>query len=347
MKTYKLIIGLALIFCFTAHQAIAEEFTKEIKKEFNVNSDALLKVKNKYGTIKCENWNKNVISIEVEIIVIASSDNKAEKMFNNIGINISGSKSLVKAITEYEGGSIFKNANIQINYYINMPKTLNVDIYQKYGSLFIEEVTGIAKLGIKYGALQAEILTNEKNEVYSAYSKATFDKFNSGIIDIQYSELSIDECKKIDLTTKYSSISIDEAEFINMESAYDNVSIDQISVIKNLSKFSNFSIDDISTSLSFELQYGNLEVDNIAPDFKMIKIENNYAGVELGISSNASYKLDADVKYGNIDLPESISNIDIKKISHTQKSYIGTVGKNNNPKSTVYIRSKHCSTSLY
>ena len=347
MKTFKLIIGLAVIFCLTSYQTNAEEFTKKIKKEFNINSDALLKVKNKYGTIKCENWDKNVISIEVLIKIKTSSQQKAEKIFDNIKINISGSKSIVEAITEYEGGSIFNNTDIQIDYFINMPKTLNVDIYQKYGSLFIEEVTGIAKLGIKYGTLQAETLSNKKNEVYSAYSKVTLDEFNSGKIDIQYSELAIDECDEIALTSKYSTISIDEAEFIELVSAYDNVSIDQVSAIKNSSKFSNFSIDDVFSSLSFELKYGNLEVDNIASDFKKIEIDNHYASAELGISQEASYKLDAEVKYGSIDYPKSNSNIKMNKISHTQKSYTGTVGKNKNPTSTVYIRSKNCSTSLF
>lgn len=347
MKTFKLLFGLTLIFCLTSFQTFADEFTKEIEKEFKVDSDALLKVKNKYGTIICKNWDQNKVSIKVEIKVEASSEKKAQKMFENIDINISGSKNLIEAITEYDGGSIFKSSHIQINYYINMPKTLNVDIYQKYGSLYIEDVSGVAKLGIKYGSLQAATLSNSKNEIYSAYSNASVDDFNSGIIDIQYSELSIDECKKILFSSKYSAVEIDEAEVIDMTSAYDDITIDQVVSITNISKFSNFSIDDLVSSLDFKLNYGNLEVDNVSPDFKKITIENNYAGAEFGISSDASYNLDADVKYGSIDYPESKSNINIKKHSHTQKSYIGTVGKDTNPTSTVIVRSKNCNTNLY
>ena len=47
-------------------------YTKEktIKKEFDVNSDALFKVKNSYGNLNITSWNENKVMIEVHLSLI-------------------------------------------------------------------------------------------------------------------------------------------------------------------------------------------------------------------------------------------------------------------------------------
>mgnify|MGYP003655960268 FL=1 len=40
---------------------------KTIKKEFNVNANALLKINNSYGNLNITSWNENRVVIEVHI----------------------------------------------------------------------------------------------------------------------------------------------------------------------------------------------------------------------------------------------------------------------------------------
>ena len=43
------------------------EKTKKIKKEYNVNANALLRINNKYGNVDVISWDQNRIEIEVTI----------------------------------------------------------------------------------------------------------------------------------------------------------------------------------------------------------------------------------------------------------------------------------------
>jgi len=89
MKTLKISLLVLLLGAFVGSQAIAkEEFTKKISKSYDVNKEATLAIKNKFGKIHCQNWDKNSISIEVTITLEASSQEKANKYFDRINIEV-------------------------------------------------------------------------------------------------------------------------------------------------------------------------------------------------------------------------------------------------------------------
>ena len=56
----------------------AHEKSKTIKKEFDVNSDALLRINNKYGNVETISWDQNRVEIEVTITVSGNNESKVE-----------------------------------------------------------------------------------------------------------------------------------------------------------------------------------------------------------------------------------------------------------------------------
>ncbi len=349
MKKIKLFIGLAIVLSLITYNVKAgkEKFVKKINNEYAINKDALLSVSNKYGDINCINWDKNVIAIDVTITVVARNKEKADDIFDRINIKISGSKSKVEAVTEISNSSCsWDNGKFTIDYDIKMPKTVNLDILNKYGCIFIEEVTGETDITIKYGDLQVEKLLNENNNITVKYSNASFDFLEAGKLEIKYSDLEIDHSNKLNIETRFSDVKIDNTGYISFDSGYDDVEIDKVSEIYNESKFSSFEINRLIKNLDFNIEYGGCTVDNVLAGFNEIKIISKYANVELDINSEASYYLEADVKYGNLDYPESNSNVTKNKISHVANKYEGTVGSNKNPKSKVIVNCTHGNVSL-
>lgn len=350
MKKISLFIGLAIVLSLITYNVNAskEEFVKKISKEYTVNKDALLSVSNKYGDVNCFNWGKNVIAIDVTITVVANNREKADDFFDRINIKISGSKNKVEAITEIEKiSSSWCNGKFSIDYDIKMPKTINLDILNKYGSIFIEEVTGETDITIKYGDLQVEKLLNENNNITIKYSKASFDFLEAGKLEIKYSDLNINKSKTLNLLSKYSDIEIDEAVFITFNSGYDDIEIDEVNEIENESKFSNFKIDHLYKKMDFCMEYGGCSIENISANFDEIKIKSTYTDLELGIDSEASYFLEASIKYGNLMYPKSISNVNKTKISFSEYKYDGYVGSNKNTGSKVIIEAKYRNVCLY
>ena len=103
MKTiYKFLPVLLLIFILFQGKASAyDESSKVIKKEYTVNPDAQVLLENKFGQIHCNNWDKNMVSIEIRITVGASSPEKAQKLLDLVTIVSEGTPSNVQIRTVF------------------------------------------------------------------------------------------------------------------------------------------------------------------------------------------------------------------------------------------------------
>ncbi len=81
------------------------EKTKTIKKEFDVNADALLTIKNKYGNVDVISWDQNRVEIEVTITVSGNDESKVIDRLSKINVNFENSRSAVSAKTSIENSS--------------------------------------------------------------------------------------------------------------------------------------------------------------------------------------------------------------------------------------------------
>ncbi|HTX87457.1 MAG TPA: hypothetical protein VMC08_00580, partial [Bacteroidales bacterium] len=112
------------------------------------------------------------------------------------------------------------------------------------------------------------------------------------------------------------------------------------------SKFSDISIGKIDKSLSLDISYGDCEVDQIPPDFTSIRIRNRFGQVSLGIDDQASYTLSAVLQFCDLDYPKSKAHMTDVNEEPTSKSFKGTIGPDQHPKSTVTIDSQYGGVSL-
>lgn len=349
---YKVLLSLTLLqlIVFTAYSAPAEEFSKKIKKEFDINSDALLRLNSKYGKIDCKNWDKNIISIEVTIEVEAANKEKADEIFEKINIDVKGTESIVEATTVFDKSvfSLIKNkkSKLKVNYEIFFPKTISLDILHKYGELFVADVNGKAMLELSYGTININEINANNNSLQVAYCKGSIGEFGGGDINIKYSTLHLDECLDANINSKYSTLLIDEADYLIFDSGYDQIKIDEIKKLNVKSQFSGFEIDELEKRLEIDIAYGSFGIDEISADFEEITIKNSYANVKLGINEDASYFLYAELKYGSLKFTENDEYLSKQIVSSTSSLYEGRIGKDKNTTSKVTIKSKHAKVSI-
>ena len=75
---------------------------KNIKKSFNVSSNATLKVDNSFGNVNIITWDENRVEFDITIKVSGNDDDKVEERLEGIDIEFSSSSNLVSAITKIE-----------------------------------------------------------------------------------------------------------------------------------------------------------------------------------------------------------------------------------------------------
>ncbi len=326
----------------TAH----DDFLKVIKKEYTINPDAKLIIDNKFGEVHCDNWEKNSISIEVIITVEALNESAAARILDKISIVINGSLSQVEARTVFAEGDFHGKNRIHIDYKIHMPVSINLDLTNKFGDIYINELGGTGKIDLSYGNMEVNKLTNSDNLLNIKFSKANIASIRGAVLTLKYSDIQIEYAGSLRMDSKYSTI--DAAQVISITGSYEGgkLNMESSTAVDSKSKFSDLNITRISKSLTLDLQYGNCDVHEMPADFTNISILNKYGNVSIGISKEASYNLDADLKFCDLDFPEDKANLTRKVVTNTTKSYKATVGKDVNPSARVTIQSEYGNVSL-
>lgn len=341
-----LIALLSVVFFSVETVARSEDYTKTFKEEYKVNKDAELHVSNKFGEVICRNWNEDKVSIEVTITVDASSDSKAQKVLDRIDVKLSGNASKVEGITVFEEGKDFGNVDFSIDYMIMLPKSMSVNIENKFGNIALDEVDGKALIDIAYGAVEANALNNTSNKLFVKFSEVNIEYAKEAWGEIVYSEFDIEGSDNLDLNTKFSEIDIENAGKLKILSQYDDYSIERSGPVECEAKFTDIQFERLDGSFNFDLQYGDLEVENVARVEGRNEIRNSFCDVSLGIENGASFYVDAEVKFGSMDYPENNTEISHTEEGYTTNVYKGTFGRKASESNMLYIRTKNASVKF-
>ncbi|MCX6284350.1 MAG: DUF4097 family beta strand repeat-containing protein [Bacteroidetes bacterium] len=328
--------------------ASINEYTRVIKKEFNVNPDAQLNVSNKFGGIHCSNWDKNLVGIDVKVVVDAPNDDAAAKILEKINVNFSNSASLVEATTVFDEMNTSGKNRFQVEYTINLPASMSLDLSNKFGDITINEVSGKAKINLSYGSLDVNKLNNSDNLIDLKFcGSAKVRSITGAVVNLKYSTLDIDYAGSLRLDSKYSNLNANKIIAMNVSFEGGAVDIKNTSTMDSRCKFSDLDIDRVEQSLSLDIQYGSCSVRNVGPDFTNISIKNKYADVDVRLPESAVYNLDAALKYCELSFSENNSNLNYRSVSPTSSEYRGVVGsKDAKPKANVVVRSDYGSVSL-
>ena len=325
-----------------------DEFTKKVSKSFDVNKDATLTVKNKFGKVHCENWDKNSISIEVTITVQASNQEKANKYFDKIKIDITGTNSLVTAITSMEDNLFDKGNNeLSIDYMIQMPATVNVELNNKFGDIIVSEIGGTSKINLGYGTIDIKKLSGSTNALDIEFSDGYIGYIKSANLDLKYSELKVDEIADMNAESKFSELNIGKIDVLTIESGYDDDFIGSVRNIDVEADFSDVEIRNLEQTLTANFDYGELKVKEVGKAFKLIDITNSFSDANIGFNPEASYRINATVKMGDFSYPQDRAKLSVVEMSYTSSKYEGLVGGNSDTQSKVMIDSQNSGATLY
>src|SRR5210317_1002942 len=183
----------------------AHEETKTITKEFDVNSDAVLNISNKYGNVDIASWNENRISIIVTITVKGNKESKVLERIDKIDVEFDASRSAVTAKTKIGKTSSWgwgnnNNLSMEINYLVKMPVSNSLNVSNDYGAIFLDDLDGSANISCDYGKINIGELRNMRNNINMDYTnKSTIEYLKNGSINADYSTLHIEKGGNMDL----------------------------------------------------------------------------------------------------------------------------------------------------
>ena len=324
---------------------------KVIKKDFPVSASTRLELSNKYGNVDIVNTSEQHLTIEVNIKVNVRDKDRAEALLNSVEIKITQEGDVIKAATELQDdfSKLFRGFNtgdggLEINYTVTMPKTLPLNISNKYGNVFVDELTSTSILDIKYGKLTANKILHDGKEpltkIYLSYSDGTIQETRWVELDIKYSKITIASSKALAIMSKYSKVFVTNGSSIVSESKYDTYEIGKLNNFITTAAYGHFTIAELSGKLQLDTKYTDVIVDKISSGFENIKISNSYGTYKLGIDPAANYKINGYSKYCNIIYPEN--NARVNRFNENNEFKVnGVIGSSSNPTAEVSVNSSY------
>ena len=350
---------LALPITVTAHPNLGGwkgKYTKEktIKKEYNVNSDALLKVKNSYGNLNITSWDQNKVMIEVHIKTNGNNEERVQERLDEIDVDFENSSSMVSAITRFGdrdrnwGWKWGKrnNVNVQVNYTIKLPVKNSVHLNNDYGNIYLDRVDGHAKISCDYGKMEIGELRGRNNELRFDYtSRSTFEYVNSAEINADYSGFTIEKAGNLVVKADYTNAVIGEMENLDYSSDYGSMEVGKVNNVQGNGDYIGIKLGEVHGNVDVTADYGSIKISKMAADAGNININTDYTGIKIGYDPQYYFDFEINTEYAGVSGKDDFE-INISKEKSSERYYRGYHGKANSG-NKVYISSEYGGITFY
>ncbi len=330
-----------------ANEGSKPDFKKNISKEFNISANGKVDLTNQYGRIDVKTWDQNKVKIDVTITVVARTESDAEKIFDRIKIEFANSADLVEAQTVFDKQkkdwwNENTKAEFKIDYLVQMPKSCNLDLSNKYGYVHIAEIDGAADIEVNYGDLTMDGVNNDC-KISLGYGNGTIVKTKHTEIDIKYSHIKVNKATGVEVNSRYSQVYIDEAMDVSStskydsyrlgnlrelknEGKYDNFEIRNIDLLSADSQFSDFEVENLKNIGSFSMTYGKLAIKNLRKNFTSLQLKGKYTDFKITPEQGADYAIDIEANFADVKYPVdlAVTSKEKKNTSHKVKGYVGS-----------------------
>jgi hypothetical protein len=305
--------------------------TKAYTKTYSIDGNDKLSIKNSFGKININVWNKNEIKVDVEIKAYADDDDKAKELLDQVNIKDSKGSDSVTFVTNIGDSDHSNNwtgtrttngktsvRSTIVNYTVYMPAKNALSISNTFGAITLPEFGG--KLNIKntFGSFTAKALTNPDNVIKLTYCTADIESLTGSTLAVSFGSLNLDAADKLDANIQFSAAKIGK----------------------------------ISNSGKIKLSYGDgLQIGDLANNLKTLNINASFAPVKLSslANDNADFEVITGMGAGftynnNVYLNK---NTDESSPYHysLSKTYKGKIGKGNTDK-VITIKSSYGSVKF-
>jgi len=336
------------------------EKTKNVSKTYQVSTNTILNLENKYGNIDIVTWDRNTIDIDVKITVSGNNQDKIQSRLDQVQIEFSKRNNQVYATTHLRkeksnswlSVSLFSwssssNTSLEINYTVKMPKNNDLNVTNDYGSISLDDLDGKANINCDYGKILIGNLNNSSNIININYTNhSVIDYINNGEINADYSGFTVEKANNIKLQADYTSSKIEFVKSLQYNCDYGSVKVEEANVIDGHGDYLSVRIGKISTSIDLDSSFGSIKIASVKKGFKFIKINTDYTGVKVGVDKEISCQIYANASYGSIKYYGDLFTFNKIKEKSNYKEYVGYF-QNENSSAEINVSTEYGSIKLY
>ncbi|MEP1488374.1 MAG: hypothetical protein ABJL44_17180 [Algibacter sp.] len=298
----------------------------KIEKSFDMTNAGELFIDNKYGDVTINGWNKNTISITIDIKVSNKKAEQAKSLLERIKPNIKTTSDYVNIISEISEKNTsffsryfnkvnpfdFDKSDVDINYTIYLPLNAEIDVTNKFGDVILDNWTGKLKANVQHGDLWInESIANANIEM--KYGKLKSQSITYGSLNIKNGAINAEDFQNLLLTTNGSAIEIEAIETLELNSSKDEIRIGHIGALDGKLNFTDMQVDTIQSNINLTMKVAEFRVNNIVKPDTDVSINQESSNIHINIK-NLSFKFTANLEQGVLRLPKTCENVHTKMI---------------------------------
>lgn len=338
--------------------------SKSYERSFKVAPDSYLEVKNKYGQIIINTWDKDLIQINAEVTAHGKNYSDARKLLSRVDIDFSQTglylsvetmldrksgffKELWNNVSDYSK-TLLSKTKLEIDYTIYMPSSVSLELENKFGDLYLNEFKGKCDINITHGNLRANVI-HGSSHIEVGYGDVRIKEFKSGVLNLKTTDASIQSLGEVTLNSSSSYLSIKKADQLSLDSRGDkSLRIEEVNRIKGKSLFSKLELEQVNKSIDLNMNYGELKAGSVAFSFSKIDLEGKYTDVSLQFAPDTYLQANITAKEDQLSLPLEGISLD-RNYEDEKKRYVnlkGTMGQKNNYPGYLFINSQGGDVSI-
>ena len=287
--------------------AMAQNHTDRlsVSRSFPASLEMTLEIQNKYGKIQVLTWDKDSVTVEVDIYLTESSSSKLRKLKEDIQIDFTGTKSyiLAKTVIESESGRLASelksisntitgtNKRIEINYMVYLPAHMDVVLNNKFGDIYMDDLDGKVDIALSNGVLKANRLKGNA-AISLSFANGMIKSLGSANLKLSYSDLVLNEVSQLDMSSKSSKLNVDSVNVLKIDSRRDKLYFKHVEYFYGKSNFTQVWVYDFLRECDLYMKYGELTIEHVMPDFSKIYVESDYTDMTLYFDKATSLGFD-------------------------------------------------------
>ena len=292
---------------------------KKEHKQYTVHDGEKLFIDNMYGKVHINTWDKNEVTIDITVTAKARTDGDAQEILNRISFSASGDEGgravFCKTVLAPQKHNI-EESSMQIDYVVNMPKKNELEVTNKYGDVFLADFAGKLKMYVSYGGLDMQTITGSDKRIKVAFGSASVSSIESGIFDIAYSSLTINDAGDIDVTNKYGNSEITEVQNLKIDQKYGNIEMGTVGRVDGNADYTNVEIGNLQKSANLVMKYcGKANIKSVGPGIEQLDLDVHYSNLFCHFAEGASLSADITGSYGSVKKSSGAGSIELTDLN--------------------------------
>ena len=317
-----------ILFAFAVAGKNQDEKKKFIEKTHKVSASTVLRVENKFGKVEINSWEKNEFSIKVEMIGKGRNEERAQRILDNIDVDISESGAEVSYKTQIPNNNKNKNdEGFEINYTIYMPESNRLKVRNSFGDVTMGNRSADLDLDVSYGSMKVGNVEGF-SDIRLSFGSGSIENTQEGDFTVKYSKLDIESGTKMDVEQGFSDVEIGEVDDLEIESKYGGLEIEKARKIDAEVHFSGFEIEELTGSLELDCSYlGDFSIDRLAKSFTLVDIDGKFGSYEISIEPGLAANIEAEFSFADLKVSSDVDATFNYQVKESNKAtYRGKIG---------------------